>query len=200
MLITQLKSMDDILSFAKGKSIIISCEGCKEVEFPETEAAAVHNEMLANEIAISVIVTDYVCNPENLELQMQKHLDKLSAADTILVFSCGVGVQTVAEKYTDKPVFAACDTYSLPGKQGVTPLEYGCEQCGECHLNETGGICPIVACAKSLVNGQCGGAKNGNCEVEKDMECGWERIHRRRKQQTLAVSPQHHVKLRNYTA
>ena len=58
-------------------------------------------------------------------------------------------------------VCAACDTYPVPGFQGVTPLEYKCDQCGECYLNLTGGICPITACSKSLVNGQCGGSKNG---------------------------------------
>ena len=42
-------------------------------------------------------------------------------------------------------VCAACDTYPVPGFQGVTPLEYKCDQCGECYLNLTGGICPITA-------------------------------------------------------
>ena len=63
-----------------------------------------------------------------------------------------------------------------------TPLEYKCDQCGECYLNLTGGICPITACSKSLVNGQCGGSKNGKCEVDSEMECGWERIYRRLKE------------------
>ena len=99
--------------------------------------------------------------------------------DTVLVLSCGVGVQTVAEVLPDKKVYAGCDTYRLPGFQGVTPLEVNCDQCGECYLNLTGGICPITACSKSLVNGQCGGAKNGHCEVDPNMECGWERIYRR---------------------
>ena len=67
----------------------------------------------------------------------------------------------------------------MPGFQGVTPTEYDCKQCGECYLNLTGGICPITACSKSLVNGQCGGSKDGKCEVDSSMECGWERIYRR---------------------
>ena len=67
----------------------------------------------------------------------------------------------------------------LPGFQGVTPLEYDCGQCGECFLNLSGGICPITACSMSLVNGQCGGSKDGRCEVDPNMECGWERIYRR---------------------
>ena len=88
-------------------------------------------------------------------------------------------MQTISEYLEDKPVYAACDTIPMPGFQGVTPLEYDCGQCGECYLNLTGGICPITACSKSLLNGQCGGTKNGMCEVDPDMECGWERIYRR---------------------
>ena len=74
------------------------------------------------------------------------------------------------------PVYACCDTIELPGFQGVTPLEYDCGQCGECFLNLTGGICPITACSKSLVNGPCGGTKNGKCAVNPAMDCGWESI------------------------
>ena len=103
----------------------------------------------------------------------------IEAAETIAVVSCGVGGQTVAAMYPGKRVGACCDTYALPGYQGGTPLEHDCKQCGECFLNLTGGICPLTACSKSLVNGQCGGAKNGMCEVDPNMECGWERIHRR---------------------
>ena len=88
-------------------------------------------------------------------------------------------IKKFEEDGEEKRVCAACDTYALPGFQGVTPLEYDCKQCGECYLNLTGGICPLTACSKGLVNGQCGGAKNGKCEVDCDMECGWERIQRR---------------------
>ena len=126
-----------------------------------------------------ILTTDYICNPENMELRLKGHMSEIEAADAVLVFSCGVGVQTIAGYLEEKKVCAACDTYPLPGFQGVTPLEYKCDQCGECYLNLTGGICPITACSKSLVNGQCGGSKNGMCEVDPEMECGWERIYRR---------------------
>ena len=85
----------------------------------------------------------------------------------------------MADYYEEKPVYAACDTMHLPGVQGVTPLTVDCGQCGECFLNLTGGICPITACSKSLVNGPCGGTKDGMCEVNPNMECGWERIYRK---------------------
>ena len=180
MLITQLKAKETIVSLVDGKkAFIINCQGCKEVHFPEKEAAELEKELAANGQVTGVITTDYICNPDNMKLRLQKHMDEIEAADVVLVLSCGIGVQTVAEYLEEKKVCAACDTFPLPGFQGVTPLEYKCYQCGECYLNLTGGICPITACSKSLVNGQCGGSKNGKCEVDGEMECGWERIYRR---------------------
>ena len=183
MLITELKSRETIASLTEGKKVfIINCVGCKEVHFPEKEAAGLQKELSDGGNVTGVITTDYICNPENMELRLRSHMDEIRAADAVLVLSCGVGVQTVANYLEEKPVYAACDTYPLPGFQGVTPLEYKCDQCGECYLNLTGGICPLTACSKSLVNGQCGGAKNGKCEVDSEMECGWERIYRRLEQ------------------
>ena len=141
---------------------------------------------------------DYICNPENLKLRLQKYESQIKEAEVVLVFSCGVGVQTVAEYLEDKIVCAACDTYPLPGFQGVTPLECDCDQCGECYLNITGGICPITACSKSLVNGQCGGSKDGKCEVDSNMECGWERIYRRLAQVGRLDLLKCPVQIRNY--
>ena len=180
MLITELKEKEAILSLADGKKVfIINCHGCREVYFPLEEAEALQKEMESAGRVTGSITTDYICNPENMKLRLEKNMAKIEAADAVLVFSCGVGVQTISEYLEDKPVYAACDTYPQPGFQGVTPLEYDCDQCGECYLNITGGICPITACSKSLLNGQCGGSKNGKCEVDSEMECGWERIYRR---------------------
>jgi len=198
MLITQLKLKDSIMSKAEGKTVIITCEGCKEVYFPESEAIQLRHE-LSDKTNVTVnVVTDYICNPENLDLQLERHMDKIKDADTILVLSCGVGVQTVAGKLEDKKVYPGCDTYQLPGFQGVTPLEYNCDQCGECYLNYTGGICPITACSKSLINGQCGGSKNGMCEVDSEMECGWERIYRRLEKIGRLDVLREPAKVRNY--
>ncbi len=195
MLITELKAKETILSLIQGKVFIINCHGCKEIHFPEKEAEALEKEL--NNVT-GIFTTDYICNPENLKLRLEKYAAQIEAADTILVLSCGVGVQTVAEMFDNKRVCAACDTYALPGFQGVTPLEYDCKQCGECYLNLTGGICPITACSKSLVNGQCGGAKDGKCEVDPNMECGWERIMRRLAQIGRLDAVKCPVQVRNY--
>ena len=200
MLITGLKRKDDISPLIDGTAYAVVCGGCRELHFPEAEAAEMLEELSGSGKLAAAITTDYICNPENLKLQLSKQAAKLESAGTVLVFSCGVGVQTVAELYPDKAVFAACDTYPLPGHQGFSPIEYDCAQCGECYLNDTGGICPITACSKSLVNGQCGGAKSGMCEVDKEMECGWERIYRRLEKLNRLEALRHPVSIRDFTA
>ena len=198
MLITELKNKDTILSSIKGQVFVIICHGCKEIHFPERQADQLLTELTAAGIVTGSITTDYICNVENLKLRLERHATAIEKAETILVMSCGVGVQTVADLYPGKRVCASCDTYALPGFQGVTPLEYDCRQCGECYLNLTGGICPITACSKSLVNGQCGGAKNGMCEVDPNMECGWERIQRRLAQVGRLDALKCPIQIRNY--
>jgi len=179
MLITELKPREAIDALTGGKVFAIICHGCREVHFPEAEVENLRKELEETGKVTGSITTDYICNVENLQLRLRRHSAAIEKADAVLVFSCGVGVQTVADLYPCKRVCACCDTYALPGFQGVTPLEYDCGRCGQCYLNLTGGICPITACSKGLLNGQCGGAKNGRCEVDPDMECGWERITRR---------------------
>ena len=179
MLITKLKSGEDLQSLLPEKVFILQCRGCGEVSFPEQEADELTRALLAAGRVTGVLTTDYICSPENLALRLERRRAMIDEADGVLVLSCGVGVQTVSALLDGKSVYAGCDTVRLPGFQGVTPLEVDCGQCGQCYLNLTGGICPITACSKSLVNGQCGGARNGRCEVDPDMECGWERIYRR---------------------
>ena len=198
MLITELKSKETLDALVSGKVFVINCHGCKEIRFPEHEADAFQAELTAAGVVTGIFTTEYICNDENLAVILKAHAAAIEAADTIAVFSCGVGVQTVAAMYPAKRVVACCDTYALPGYQGVTPLEVDCKQCGECFLNLTGGICPLTACSKSLVNGQCGGAKNGKCEVDPDMECGWERIYQKLKKIGRLDAMKCPVQIRNY--
>ena len=198
MLITELKSTETLRSQLQGKVFVLNCHGCREIRFPEAEADAFQAELTAEGVVTGIFTTEYICNDENLAVILKPHAAAIEAADTIAVFSCGVGVQTVAAMFPAKRVVACCDTYALPGYQGVTPLDVDCKQCGECFLNLTGGICPLTACSKSLVNGQCGGAKNGKCEVDPNMECGWERIYQKLKKIGRLDAMKCPVQLRNY--
>ena len=61
--------------------------------------------------------------------------------------------------------------------------EERCGLCGECILARTGGICPIIRCSKSILNGPCGGSQDGKCEVNPDTPCAWTLIYEQLKRQ-----------------
>ena len=120
MLITQLKSKETIASLVGNKkTFIINCQGCMEVHFPAEEAKALQNELAEGGNVTGCITTDYICNPENMQLRLKKHEAEIAAAEAVLVFSCGVGVQTISEYLEDKFVYAACDTVPMPGFQEI---------------------------------------------------------------------------------
>ena len=198
MLITKLKPREDLESLVPGRVFLILCRGCAEIGFPEAESDTLIQSLLDGNRLAGTLVTDYICNPDHLQTRLMRRQPMLEEADAVLVLSCGVGVQTTAELLDGRRVYAGCDTIRLPGFQGVTPLEYDCDQCGQCYLNLTGGICPVTACAKSLLNGPCGGAKDGRCEVDPDLECGWERILRRLKAAGRLDVLHCPVQIRNY--
>ncbi len=94
----------------------------------------------------------------------------------ILVMSCALGVQKTAQ-YINKPVIPALDTLFIGIEESPGIFREACDQCGECVLGETAGICPITACHKGLINGPCGGTNNGKCEVDKERDCAWTLIY-----------------------
>ena len=85
MLITELKSKETILSLITGKAFAIVCHGCKEIHFPEHETDALLKELAADGKLTGSIVTDYICNPENLKLRLEKHTAAIEAADIVLM-------------------------------------------------------------------------------------------------------------------
>ncbi len=197
MLITKLKNKEELNSSLEKKPFVIKCFGCKEVYFPEDEIGEL---IVENESKIAGVVRlDYLCREEFSKLYLAKYGSKIKDAGSVIVFSCGVGVQVIAKLCPEKEVFAGCDTYYLDGFQGLSVQNANCEQCGQCYLNYTGGICPITACSKSLLNGQCGGARKGKCEVSPEMDCGWELIYKRLnglKHEEIMKDPK--VLVRNY--
>jgi hypothetical protein len=126
----------------------------------------------------SMTLVDFLCNKMLVATRLAREIDKLKQSDSILVLSCGLGVQAVA-KVANKVVHPAANTVSLGGLQGLWPSDERCQACGDCALDYTGGICPITFCAKSLLNGPCGGAKDGKCEVDPEKDCGWQLIYER---------------------
>ncbi|OGS43901.1 MAG: hypothetical protein A2539_04885 [Elusimicrobia bacterium RIFOXYD2_FULL_34_15] len=197
MLITQIKPKDEIISKLSKSIFIFKCIGCKEVLFPENEVDKFISESLGQNSITGTVKIDYLCNPEFSQAYINNHKPEIEKAGTVLVFSCGVGVQVLSSLLENKKVLTGCDTIYINGFQGLTAQNYNCAQCGSCFLNDTAGICPITACSKGLLNGSCGGAKNGKCEVSKDFDCGWENIYNRLKK--LNKKSKQKIEIRDYS-
>ncbi|MFC1939546.1 methylenetetrahydrofolate reductase C-terminal domain-containing protein [Chloroflexota bacterium] len=114
------------------------------------------------------------CDPLTREA-LAESVKSIEETDCILVLSCAFGVQTVS-LYSDKPVYPALNTLFIGKEQSPGHFAEVCAQCGNCVLGYTGGICPVVRCAKGLLNGPCGGSVEGKCEIDPDTPCGWQLI------------------------
>lgn len=103
--------------------------------------------------------------------------DKIQDFEAILSMACGNGVQAVAQRFPDKRVLPALDTEFIGVEREPDVWTEMCMACGDCILWRTAGICPVTRCAKSLLNGPCGGSQEGRCEVSKDIPCAWQEIY-----------------------
>ena len=198
----RLKDKDELVSLLAGKDnlFIIACNKCfKEFETID-EPECSEFEKLAAENGKTVTGSarvDFLCNKTQTENKLQDMIPE--GTENIFVISCGLGIQTVAD-LAGKPVYAATNSLNYTGYHGMALTERKCDACAQCYLNVTGGICPIVDCSKSLVNGQCGGAKDGKCEVDSSKDCAWEKIYRRlEKQGRLEEFLNQPVQLRDYS-
>lgn len=178
MLVIQLKPEEEVLAKISGKRLFIfECLGCKELYFPKEEVTK-FVDGLKEEITGRAIL-DYLCNREFVKAYIGEYSKEIGGAELVLVFSCGVGTQVVSALLESKLVYTGCDTLYLNGFQGLSARDFDCDQCGQCYLNYTAGICPITNCPKGLLNGPCGGAKDGKCEVDPEADCAWVLIYKR---------------------
>lgn len=108
-------------------------------------------------------------------------VEEIRKNDAVLSLGCGAGVQAIAERYPDKPVYAGLNTSFLGILESRGVWTEKCAQCGACVLADFGGICPITRCAKHLLNGPCGGSREDRCEISADQPCAWQMIYKRLK-------------------
>ena len=198
----KLKGRDELASVLTGTDnlFIIACNKCfKEFETVDEPDCDEFEKIVSEEgktITGSAKV-DFLCNKVQTERKLQDMIPE--GTEHVFVISCGLGVQTVADM-VNVPVYAAADSLNYRGHHGMALTKKSCDACAQCYLNVTGGVCPIVDCSKSLVNGQCGGAKNGKCEVDSSKDCAWEKIYRRlEKQGRLDEFLNQPVQMRDYS-
>ena len=163
----------------KDNLFVIACNKCfkqfETTEEPDGDTFAALAAEKGKKVT-GIAKVDFLCNKVQTEKKLREMIPE--GTENVIVVSCGLGVQTVADL---KPgnVFAACNSIPYRGQHGMALSKKACDACAQCYLNVTGGICPVVDCSKSLLNGQCGGAKNGKCELDPEKDCAWEKIYRR---------------------
>jgi len=127
------------------------------------------------------------------------HRSRMDQADVLLVMTCAFGVQNIA-RHTTKMVVPALNTLFIGKETESGVFDEVCTQCGTCIIGETGGICPVTACHKGLVNGPCGGTNNGKCEIDSDKDCAWTLIYNRLKDLNRLDAMRRLQKPRNHQA
>ena len=177
----ELKSKEELEALLADKDnlFVVSCNKCfkefAEIQEPECDSLMELARSMGKTVTGSMTL-DFLCN----SVQSQKKLAEAvpEGTDYAVVISCGLGVQTAAD-LLEVPTLTATNSLNYIGHHGMALTQKTCGACAQCYLNVTGGICPIVDCTKSLVNGQCGGAKNGKCEIDPKKDCAWEKINAR---------------------
>ena len=197
-----LKAADELKAVLSGTDniFVIACNKCfKEydtVQEPDCQAFLQIAEEMGKTVT-GVAQPDFLCNKTRAEKNLAQMIPE--GTQCVFVISCGLGIQTVAD-LVKLPVYAATNSLNYTGHHGMALTKKACDACAQCYLNITGGICPVVDCSKSLLNGQCGGAKNGKCEVSPDKDCAWEKIQQRlEKQGRLQELTAQSVQLRDYS-
>lgn len=187
MIVSTQKNFDQILSALDGGSrvFIVGCAKCATVckSGGEEEVFGMQEELTAaGKEVTGTIVIDETCHMLRTGRDLRSRREQVEMADFLLALSCGAGIQSVAEA-CDKKVVAGTDSHFLGNIRRFGQFEQRCSLCGDCRLNETGGVCPVTVCAKGLLNGPCGGMQDGSCEVEADNRCAWVTIYERLERQ-----------------
>jgi ferredoxin len=182
------KPIDEILGFLKPdeRVFVVGCGNCAAKCHSGGE---VETEEMAKRLQQrGVNVSGWACTENGVSLCKlavtgkmlnEAHKAETDQTDSFLILACGQGIHTVIDATEGGKVHPGCDT--IFGGETVSDdfiTEY-CSLCGDCIVEATGGLCPVTLCAKSLLNGPCGGAKNGKCEVSADRDCGWQLIYDR---------------------
>ena len=186
MIVAEQKSLEEIMKMIAPyeRIMILGCGTCMTVcnAGGERETSFLHGALRLAQSrsgdgadSFSEYTVKRQCDYEFLEALT----DKINDVDAVLSLGCGIGVQTIAEYFPDMPVLPGVNTAFMGMAKEWGIWDERCAACGECRLEETGGICPITRCTKGILNGPCAGTKNGKCEANKDIDCAWILIYNR---------------------
>jgi len=187
MIVAHRKSIPELIEILTGhnKVLVLGCGTCVTVCLAGGQREV---GIIASALRMASKLRGQALEVEELTIERQcdnvfieTAVEAVERNDAILSLGCGAGVQAIAERFSDKPVYAGLDTtfIGILEERGIWTEK--CSACGDCVLHNYGGICPITQCAKQLLNGPCGGSREDRCEVRPDRPCAWQLIYQRLK-------------------
>lgn len=182
MITAERKPLEEILTLIEpcDRILLVGCNECvtvcaaggrKEVALLSS-ALQMARMKEGRTLDVTELTLERQCDPEYVE----ELVGSIDRADAVLSMACGCGVQEVARRFKETPVFPAVNTKFMGASERQGVWAERCQGCGDCLLGLTGGICPIARCSKRLLNGPCGGSSNGKCEINPDVDCAWQLI------------------------
>ncbi|MDH4205516.1 MAG: methylenetetrahydrofolate reductase C-terminal domain-containing protein [Desulfobacteraceae bacterium] len=171
-IIEELKEHEKILILGCNECVTVCEAGGKKEVGVLASALRMYFLNQGRDVKIDEVTLERQCDHEYLE----EIRDVMDQYDAVVSIACGVGVQFMAEKYHDTPIYPGVNTcfMGVTEKRGLWTER--CQGCGDCILARTGGICPVSRCAKRIFNGPCGGSVKGSCEINKEIDCAWQLI------------------------
>ena len=163
MIVSELKSFEEVLGYLKGdnKVFIVGCKGCAEVCQTGDEPQVLEMKQKLEKEGKKVTgycVPDFLCDKALVKTRLLPHEPEIDDADSLLVMTCGIGIQATAA-VVNKLVHPATNTINLGGSRGEWKGSERCRECGECMLDYTGGYCPLTVCTKQLIKLRTAGVK-----------------------------------------
>ena len=184
MIVAERKPMEEILAMVEefDRILVLGCGGCTTVccaggtREVETLSTLIRMDRKQKDKPVETLEAsaELQCEPESVQPILEKLANQY---DVVLSMACGAGVQTVAQLFPDQNALPALNTLFTGRAEEHGVWTENCLACGDCVLWRTGGVCPVTSCAKSLINGACGSASQGMCEVSKDTPCAWQEIY-----------------------
>lgn len=185
MIVAQRKTIPELKNIINGHKniLVLGCGTCVTVCLAggEREVAIISSALrIAFKKTYEPIkVTELTIERQCDNVFIETAAEEIKKNDAVLSLGCGAGVQAIAERFPDKPVYAGLNTAFLGILESRGVWTEKCAQCGACVLADFGGICPVTRCAKHMLNGPCGGSRLERCEISPNQPCAWQLIYKR---------------------
>jgi len=187
MIVAQRKSIPELMSIVERhrKVLVLGCGTCVTVCLAGGQREV---GIIASALRMAARLNNLPLEVEELTIERQcdnvfleQAAEAVKKVDAVVSLGCRAGVQALAERFLDKPVYAGLDTafIGILEERGIWTEK--CAACGACVLHLYGGICPVTRCAKHMLNGPCSGSREDRCEVDAGRPCAWQLIYKRLK-------------------